>query len=78
VPHFYELPRDQKLFMAVLFRGGIIALDAMPWVSTKTGQEIDANAWPLPDDALHGLSLSLLSGSRPRRGIFGGIARRDN
>lgn len=30
-PHFYELPRDQKLLdMAVLFPDGIIASDAMP------------------------------------------------
>ena len=35
----YELPRDQKLLdMAVLFPGGIIASDAMPWVSTRTGR----------------------------------------
>lgn len=52
VPHFYELPRDQKLLdMAVLFPGGIIASDAMPWMSTTTGQEIDPNVWPLSDDA---------------------------
>jgi N-acyl-D-glutamate deacylase len=52
VVHFYELPRDQKLLdMAVLFPGGIIASDAMPWISTRTGQEIDPNVWPLPDDA---------------------------
>jgi N-acyl-D-glutamate deacylase len=52
VPHFYELPRDQqRLDMAVLFPGGIIASDAMPWFSTTTSQEIDINVWPLPDDA---------------------------
>jgi N-acyl-D-glutamate deacylase len=52
VLHFYELPRDQKLLdMAVLFPGGIIASDAMPWISTQTGKEIDPNAWPLPQDA---------------------------
>jgi N-acyl-D-glutamate deacylase len=52
VLHFYELPRDQKLLdMAVLFPEGIIASDAMPWLSTRTGREIDPNAWPLPDDA---------------------------
>jgi Amidohydrolase family len=52
VPHFYELPRDQSLLdMAVLFPGGIIASDAMPWLSSKTGQEIDPTAWPMPDDA---------------------------
>jgi N-acyl-D-glutamate deacylase len=52
VVHFYELPRDQKLLdMAVLFPGGIIASDAMPWISTRTNQEIDPTVWPLPDDA---------------------------
>jgi N-acyl-D-glutamate deacylase len=52
VLHFYELPRDQKLLdMAVLFPGGTIASDAMPWLSTTTGQETDPNLWPLPDDA---------------------------
>lgn len=52
VPHFYELPRDQQLLdTAVLFPGGIIASDAMPWFSTPTNQEIDPNTWPLPDDA---------------------------
>ena len=52
VLHFYELPRDQKLLdMAVLFSGGIIASDAMPWLSTETGREIDSNAWPLPNTA---------------------------
>jgi N-acyl-D-glutamate deacylase len=52
VLHFYELPRDQPLLdMAVLFPGGIIASDAMPWLSTRTGQEIDPQVWPLPDDA---------------------------
>jgi hypothetical protein len=47
-----ELPRDQNLLdMAVLFPGDTIASDAMPWLSTRTGQETDPNAWPLPDDA---------------------------
>lgn len=52
IMHYYELPRDQKLLNdAVLFPGGIIASDSMPWVSSKTGQPIDPNAWPIPDDA---------------------------
>ena len=52
VAHFYELPRDQQLLdMAVLFPDAIIASDVMPWMSTKTGREIDSNAWPLPGDA---------------------------
>ena len=37
--------------MAVLFPGGIIASDAMPWMSTTTGREINPNVWPLPKDA---------------------------
>ncbi len=32
-------------------RSFLIASDAMPWMSTTTGQAIDPNAWPLPDDA---------------------------
>jgi N-acyl-D-glutamate deacylase len=52
VEHFYELPRDQKLLdMAVLFPGGIIASDAMPWMSTTTGVEVNPNVWPLPNEA---------------------------
>jgi N-acyl-D-glutamate deacylase len=52
VEHFYELPRDQKLLdMAVLFPGGIIASDAMPWMSTTTGAEIDPSVWPPPNEA---------------------------
>jgi N-acyl-D-glutamate deacylase len=52
VVHFYELPREQALLdMSVLYPGGIIASDAMPWLSTKTGEQIDDNVWPLPDDA---------------------------
>lgn len=52
VVHFYELPRDQELLdMSVLFPGGIIASDSMPWLNTKTGRPVDANVWPLPEDA---------------------------
>jgi N-acyl-D-glutamate deacylase len=53
VVHFLELPRDQELLdISVLYPGGIIASDAMPWISTKTGEYIDDDKWPLPDDAL--------------------------
>lgn len=52
IMHYYELPRDQKLLDdAVLFPGGIIASDTMPWMSTKTGKPIDVEAWPPPEDA---------------------------
>ena len=52
VLHFYELPRDQELLdMSVLFPGGIIASDSMPWLSIQTGQEMDADTWPTSTDA---------------------------
>jgi N-acyl-D-glutamate deacylase len=39
--HFLRLPRDQELLdESVLFPGGIIASDALPWVDTATNQEI--------------------------------------
>jgi N-acyl-D-glutamate deacylase len=51
VLHFYELPRDQKLLdMSVLYPGGIIASDAMPWLGAN-GEEVDGDVWPLPADA---------------------------
>lgn len=49
--HYYRLPRDQHLMdLAVLFPGGIIASDAMPWMD-KDGRIIDSDAWPLQKDA---------------------------
>ena len=52
VVHFLELPRDQAMLdISVLYPGAIIASDAMPWLSTKTGEHVDDDAWPLPDDA---------------------------
>jgi N-acyl-D-glutamate deacylase len=52
VVHFLELPRDQALLdVSVLLGGAIIASDAMPWFSTKTGNHVDDHAWPPPDDA---------------------------
>ena len=52
VVHFLELPRDQAMLdISVLYPGAIIASDTMPWVSTKTGEHVDDDAWPLPDDA---------------------------
>ncbi|MEQ8854867.1 amidohydrolase family protein [Gimesia sp.] len=50
--HYYRLPRDQEyLDLAVLYPGGIIASDAMPWMSKKDGHIIKGKEWPLPDDA---------------------------
>lgn len=49
--HYYRLPRDQHfLDLAVLFPGGIIASDAMPWMD-KDGKIINSDAWPLQQDA---------------------------
>jgi len=50
--HYYRLPRDQHLLdQAVLYRGGIIASDAMPWIDKTTGTIIDTDEWPLPENA---------------------------
>lgn len=50
--HYYRLPRDQHLLdQAVLYPDGIIASDAMPWIDKTTGTIIDADVWPLPENA---------------------------
>jgi N-acyl-D-glutamate deacylase len=53
IAHFLPPDRsaaDQEfLDQSVLFPGGAIASDAMPW--TSQGQPIASDAWPLPDDA---------------------------
>lgn len=50
--HYYRLPRDQELLdTAVLFPGGIIASDAMPWVRKSDGTIVDGDVWPLPEEA---------------------------
>ncbi len=53
ISHFMRPDRnaaDQEyLDQSVLFPGGAIASDAMPWISK--GQPIPADVWPIPDDA---------------------------
>ncbi len=53
VSHFLRPDRsaaDQDyLDQSVLFPGGAIASDAMPW--TSKGQPVTGDVWPLPDDA---------------------------
>lgn len=50
--HYYRLPRDQHLLdLAVLYPGGIIASDAMPWIDKTNGKIIAADVWPLPKEA---------------------------
>jgi len=42
---------DQRLLdLSVLYPGGAIATDAMPWTDAK-GNIIEGDVWPLPDDA---------------------------
>jgi N-acyl-D-glutamate deacylase len=52
--HFLEEdknPDDMKILdHAVLYPGGAIASDAMPWFDTKGGI-IEGDVWPLPDEA---------------------------
>jgi N-acyl-D-glutamate deacylase len=52
VHHYYRLPRDQSLLdQAMLFPDGIMASDAMPWVDSETGEVIEGDQWPLPENA---------------------------
>ena len=42
---------DQRLLdLSVLYPGGAIATDAMPWTNAK-GDVLEGDIWPLPDDA---------------------------
>lgn len=44
-------PHDRQLLdLAVLYPGGAIASDAMPWMDSN-GTFIEGDVWPLPDDA---------------------------
>ncbi len=46
--NFLNMPKDEPLLdESVLFPGGAIASDAMPWVDTDTGLPVDDNVWPL-------------------------------
>lgn len=50
--HFLDVkkPEDRaKLDMSVLFPGGVIASDGMPW--TVDNKPVDKDAWPLPNGA---------------------------
>ncbi len=52
--HFLDVEADQRhrdlLDVSVLFPGGAIASDALPW--TIDGATYEGGAWPLPDDAV--------------------------
>ncbi|MDU6244176.1 MAG: amidohydrolase family protein, partial [Bradyrhizobium sp.] len=53
--HFLDVavnPRHRDLLdVSVLFPGGAIASDAMPWILSN-GTDYTGEAWPLPDDAV--------------------------
>jgi hypothetical protein len=50
--HFLDLPKDQSfLDQSVLFPGGTIAGDAMPWIDKTNGKLLKTEAWPLPSQA---------------------------
>ncbi|UFZ07949.1 amidohydrolase family protein [Bradyrhizobium ontarionense] len=53
--HFLDVAVDQRhrelLDVSVLYPGGAIASDAMPWILTN-GAQYTGDAWPLPDDAV--------------------------
>jgi N-acyl-D-glutamate deacylase len=49
---FLDMPAEEKILdESVMFPGGAIASDAMPWVNKNTGAPIDENQWPLPPEA---------------------------
>ncbi|WP_315775389.1 MULTISPECIES: amidohydrolase family protein [unclassified Bradyrhizobium] len=53
--HFLDVAVNQRhrdlLDVSVLFPGGAIASDAMPWILSN-GTDYTGDAWPLPDDAV--------------------------
>lgn len=49
---FLDMPKDEPILdKSVLFPGGCIASDAMPWIDKYTGGPIDDNQWPLSENA---------------------------
>jgi N-acyl-D-glutamate deacylase len=50
--HFLDLPKDQALLdQSVLFPGGAIASDSMPWIDKATGRLLETEVWPPPAGA---------------------------
>lgn len=49
---FLEMPKEEPLLdQSVLFPGGAIASDAMPWVDINTGGPVNDTLWPLSESA---------------------------
>jgi N-acyl-D-glutamate deacylase len=52
VLHFLDMPAERSILdQSVLFPGGAIASDTMPWIDTDTGALVDGKQWPLPESA---------------------------
>src|SRR5207237_8533171 len=53
--HFLDVAANQRhrdlLDISVMYPGGAIASDAMPWILSN-GTLYTGDAWPLPDDAV--------------------------
>jgi len=49
---FLNMPEEEAILdESILFPGGMIASDAMPWVDKTTGAPIDENEWPISPNA---------------------------
>jgi len=49
---FLDMPRDEAVLdKSVLFPGGIIASDAMPWVDKNSGMPVNDTTWPISANA---------------------------
>jgi N-acyl-D-glutamate deacylase len=82
--HYLRLPADQELLdESVLFPGGSIASDAMPWFDTQTSKPIEGDVWPLPKTAFaHPRSVATFTKflaeyvrDRKQESLLDGIAR---
>ena len=52
VRHFLDLPAERDILdTSVLFPGGAIASDGMPWIDSSTGALVAPDQWPLPESA---------------------------
>ncbi len=46
------MPKEENLLdKSVLFPGGAIASDAMPYIDKNTGEQVNSNVWPLNENS---------------------------
>jgi len=49
---FLDMPEEASILdESIMFPGGIIASDAMPWADKTTGLPVDENEWPISQNA---------------------------